>query len=47
MKYYKLMTSNEDGCAYEYVSAKDRVELESKKQSFISDFPGKSLEDIT
>ena len=47
MNYYKLMISSEDECAYEYVSAKDSTELESKLQNFISDFPKKSIEDIT
>ena len=47
MNYYKIMISDEDGCMYEYVSAKDSTELEAQVLNFTSDFPKHSIEDVT
>lgn len=47
MHYYKIMISDEDGTAYDYIAANDSKELESQIQSFASDFPSNTIDDVT
>ena len=47
MYYYKLLISDEDGTAYDYIAVNDRKELEKQKQSFANDFPSNTIDDVT
>ena len=47
MQYYKIMISDEDGTAYDYIAVNDSDELESQIQSFASDFPSNTIDDVT
>jgi hypothetical protein len=47
MQYYKIMISDEDGTAYDYIAVNDSNELESQIQSFASDFPSNTIDDVT
>jgi hypothetical protein len=47
MQYYKIMISDEDGTAYDYIAVNDSDELESQIQSYASDFPSNTIDDVT
>ena len=47
MYYYKLLISDEDGTAYDYIAVNDSDELESQIQSFSSNFPSNTIDDVT
>ena len=47
MYYYKLLISDEDGTAYDYIAVNDSNELESQIQSFASDFTSNTIDDVT
>ena len=47
MYYYKLLISDEDGTAYDYIAVNDSDELESQIQSFANNFPSNTIDDVT
>ena len=47
MQYYKIIISDEDGITYDYIAVNDSNELESQIQSFASDFPSNTIDDVT